>query len=282
MSDALQSELITEGGDGLDMFPGVPDMIVGADVEMKGEIEFDNFLRVDGIFEGVLKCNMGSIYVGKTGKVIANLDNCDLVVVEGQVIGNISAEHIIFRGEAVVEGDVVGHSVEMGPHAQLSGRMTVKAEKPSKSLSSRSPLKNSQRKNDQRTVLLIVDPQVDFHAKGSIGIPGSDEDAKRIASFITDNKAEIDEIYVSMDAHHRMHIAHGAFWMDRVGRSPPPYTTILNKDIEGGLWLPRDDAPDILDYCKYYTNEFSDALYVYRFKISKKQDNINRIKDLLK
>ena len=65
------------------------------------------------------------------------------------------------------------------------------------------------------------------------------------------HKENIDEIFVSMDSHHRMHIAHGIFWMDAEGASPAPYTVILNADVEAGLWRPRDDAPDILDYVKY-------------------------------
>ena len=107
--------------------PHVPDMVVGADVELKGEIEFEKFLRVEGTFEGLLHCDLGSVYVGPQGLVIADLLNCDIVIVEGTVRGNIQARHLIIRGDATVEGDVEGDSVEMGPHVQLTGQMRVTA-----------------------------------------------------------------------------------------------------------------------------------------------------------
>lgn len=52
------------------------------------------------------------------------------------------------------------------------------------------------------TALLIVDPQVDFHEGGSLGIPGATADSERIAKFITDNSDSIDELVVTLDSHH--------------------------------------------------------------------------------
>jgi hypothetical protein len=76
------------------------------------------------------------------------------------------------------------------------------------------------------------------------------------------HKENIDEIFVSMDSHHRMHIAHGIFWMDAEGASPAPYTVILNADVEAGLWRPRDDAPDILDYVKYVSTSLCEYVHL--------------------
>jgi nicotinamidase-related amidase len=65
-----------------------------------------------------------------------------------------------------------------------------------------------------KTILLIIDPQIDFHPGGSLGVPGADGDSARIAAFINDNLDQIDEIYVSLDSHHRIHIVYGVYWQN--------------------------------------------------------------------
>jgi nicotinamidase/pyrazinamidase len=247
-----QTETFSSAGAGVlevHDIPYAPDMVIGADVDLKGEISFERFIRVEGTFEGVLTCDNGCVYVGPTGKVIANLIGCDIVIIEGSVKGNIQAEHLIIRGDALIEGNIEGQSVEMGPHAQLDGQMKVH----SKGKSLGSPTRPVSERG--HTVLLIMDPQTDFMPNGAMGIYGADEDSERLAKFIRKEKENLDEVFVSMASHHRMHIKHGVFWMDSDGNSPEPFTDILNKDIENGKWRPRDEASDILEYVKYYTKE---------------------------
>ena len=57
------------------------------------------------------------------------------------------------------------------------------------------PLKN-------KNILLIIDPQVDFHPGGSLAVQGANEDSARTASLILENIHDIDEIYVTLDSHH--------------------------------------------------------------------------------
>jgi hypothetical protein len=45
-------------------------------------------------------------------------------------------------------------------------------------------------------------PQNDFHAGGTLGVPGALEDSSRIADMIRKHSRDIDEIYVTMDSHH--------------------------------------------------------------------------------
>lgn len=108
----------------------------------------------------------------------------------------------------------------------------------------------------KKLVLFIVDPQNDFHEGGSLGVPGSVQDSHRIAQFIRSHLQEIDEIYVSLDSHHKLHIAHGAFWQDSNGTSPTPFTFIKHEDIERGLWIPRDESN--LEWAKSYTKSLED------------------------
>ncbi len=57
-----------------------------------------------------------------------------------------------------------------------------------------------------KLVLLIIDPQVDFHPGGSLAVPGANEDSERIAQFIYKHASAIDEIYVTLDSHHVRHV----------------------------------------------------------------------------
>jgi nicotinamidase/pyrazinamidase len=100
-------------------------------------------------------------------------------------------------------------------------------------------------------VMVIIDPQNDFHPGGSLGIPGANEDSERISQFIEDIGDKIDEIYVTLDSHHRLHIAHGVCWKNEAGENPPPFTLITNKEVEDGIWTTVD--PGLLEYAKYYT-----------------------------
>jgi len=90
--------------------------------------------------------------------------------------------------------------------------------------------------------LVIIDPQNDFHPpNGSLGVPGAIEDSQRTISFIEKHGADIGRITVTLDTHHRMHIAHAAFWGDASGNSPAPFTHISAEDIEAGKWFARQD-----------------------------------------
>jgi len=105
----------------------------------------------------------------------------------------------------------------------------------------------------KKTTLYIVDPQNDFHGSGSCAVNGADEDAERIAEFIYSNMTSIDEIFVTLDSHHRMHIAHAIFWEDGKGKPPPLYTVITLQDVLDGRWKPRDLT--LLSHCKFYLQE---------------------------
>ena len=92
------------------------------------------------------------------------------------------------------------------------------------------------------TTLLIIDPQVDFHSSGSLSVNGADEDSERISSLILNNFQKIDQIIVTLDSHHKYHIAHTLFWKSRDDLPPVPFQNISFKDIEDGVWLPRDSS----------------------------------------
>lgn len=104
-----------------------------------------------------------------------------------------------------------------------------------------------------KITMLIIDPQVDFHPGGSLGIPNANNDAERTAGFILDHLDDIDQIIVTLDSHHRMHIAHSMVWLDENDNHPSPFTEITNQQIRDGVWRPRD--PSFLDQALSYTQQ---------------------------
>jgi len=99
--------------------------------------------------------------------------------------------------------------------------------------------------------LLIIDPQNDFcNPKGSLFVPGADEDMNRLTKFISDKKDKLDDIHVTLDSHHLVDIAHPIFWVDSSGSHPTPFTIITDIEIENGTW--RTTNPQYLDRVTEY------------------------------
>ena len=93
-----------------------------------------------------------------------------------------------------------------------------------------------------KTALLIIDAQYDFcNPKGSLFVPGAPDDVKKIAALITDHSEEIDAIFVTLDTHQVMDIAHPLFWEDAQGYTVAPFTLITPDAIEKGKFRPRYD-----------------------------------------
>lgn len=96
--------------------------------------------------------------------------------------------------------------------------------------------------------LLVIDAQNDFvitsavqqqlglQECGTLAVDGAYEDCNRIAGFIGKNGSELSNIILTQDTHHVMDIAHPAFWVDKDGNHPAPFTTITSEDINNGKY----------------------------------------------
>lgn len=97
------------------------------------------------------------------------------------------------------------------------------------------------------TTLLLIDVQKDFHPGGSLAIATAGEDAERTTDIIRrsiENPASpsINRLVVTLDSHHKLHIAHPKFWQSGTDNEPPsPFTLISSDDIKKGIWKPRSD-----------------------------------------
>lgn len=95
---------------------------VGAGTVLTGETNFDSMLRVDGHLTGRVSSDQGTLIVGSTGQVDANIDvaaamvngmvNGDINASEklelgrtARVVGNISAPRLIIEDGAILEGN---------------------------------------------------------------------------------------------------------------------------------------------------------------------------------
>ena len=94
-----------------------------------------------------------------------------------------------------------------------------------------------------KTDLLIIDPQEDFCScsilnhpetfEGALYVKGAEEDMSRLANMIHNNKDKINNIRVSLDSHHFIHIAHPIWWQDADGNFPLVFTIISFADVSG-------------------------------------------------
>lgn len=100
-----------------------------------------------------------------------------------------------------------------------------------------------------KNALLIIDAQVDFcDPTGSLYVQGAEKDMERLGKFISNNKAEIDFIGLTMDSHQVIDISHPSFWQDASGNNPSPFTQITAAQVETGVWAPRFFPKEALSY----------------------------------
>lgn len=93
--------------------------------------------------------------------------------------------------------------------------------------------------DDRRTLLLLVDAQVDFvHEDGTLSVPGAVDDARRTIAWLFEHLGEVTTIAASLDTHTPMQIFYPGWWVDVVGDRPAPYTLITAKDVDSGRWRP--------------------------------------------
>jgi cytoskeletal protein CcmA (bactofilin family) len=194
-------------------------MAIPENVEISGDISFDRYLAIDGSFEGTIVSHteviittrnlhavildflkplypQGDIYVGPHGLVNCDLKNMGTIVIEGTVVGDITAHNLVLRGHASVTGNVRCSTVEMGPQATMIGQMKSD---PTEQVEVKAAAFQPLQKNN---ILIILDPQIDFHSNGRCPIDGADQNSKCIAKFIVDHKEMIEEIIVGLENHH--------------------------------------------------------------------------------
>jgi len=86
--------------------------------------------------------------------------------------------------------------------------------------------------------LLAIDPQNDFcdPQNGSLYVQGAENDMTRVADMVKRISTKLDDIHVTLDSHHMVHIANPIFWAGTDGKPPNPFTLISASDVKAGVW----------------------------------------------
>ena len=61
-------------------------------------------------------------------------------------------------------------------------------------------------------IVLIIDPQNDYHSNNTMAVPGALEDSFRISDMLYRERLRIDRIIVTLNSRNINHISHAAFW----------------------------------------------------------------------
>lgn len=109
---------------------------------------------------------------------------------------------------------------------------------------------------NKSTALLIIDAQYDFcNPKGTLYVPGAEKDVERIAQLIATHGEAIDKIFVTLDTHRVLDIAHPLFWEDPNGNTVAPFTLITAAAVKDGKWSPRYNKEYVLEYLETLEKE---------------------------
>jgi len=83
-------------------------------------------------------------------------------------------------------------------------------------------------------LLVIIDPQNDFHEGGKLPIAGANADCEKINNLVRTKR--FDNIIVTLDTHQYVDISHQCWWVDKDGKHPDPMTVITPEDVASGKW----------------------------------------------
>ena len=108
----------------------------------------------------------------------------------------------------------------------------------------------------KKTAFLLIDAQFDFcNPKGALYVPGAEKDMERIAGLIAIYGEKIDGIFVTLDTHRVLDIAHPLFWEDPNGNTVAPFTLITSAAVKAGKWVPRYHKEYVTEYLEKLENQ---------------------------
>jgi cytoskeletal protein CcmA (bactofilin family) len=97
--------------------------IIGPNAYIRGEIQSDGGIRVDGIFEGEIDIT-GNLVVGEGAKIVADVQ-ANNISISGAIKGNISGNRVEILETGRVWGDLTINSLLLNEGAYLRGQTTM-------------------------------------------------------------------------------------------------------------------------------------------------------------
>lgn len=120
--------------------------------------------------------------------------------------------------------------------------------------------------DQERTLLLLVDAQVDFiHADGALSVPGAIEDTRRTIEWIYNRLDRITTIAASLDSHLPIQIFFPTWWAGPDGTHPAPFTPIESADVRAGRWRPLYEVEWSLQYVEQLESQAKKALMIWPY-----------------
>jgi cytoskeletal protein CcmA (bactofilin family) len=99
--------------------------IIGASITIKGEINGDEDLVIQGNVEGRVELRQHNVTIGKNGRVKADVFG-KIISVEGEVHGNIFGEEkIVIRSTGVLHGNIVAPRVTLEDGSKFKGSIDM-------------------------------------------------------------------------------------------------------------------------------------------------------------
>ena len=120
VSDNKQLDGVSQGSGGA--------TIIAQGTRIKGEINTDCRLHIDGEFEGNIH-SKDSVMVGKSGVVRGDV-NANALIVSGRFIGNVTSNMIEIKPQGRVEGTVVTSEFVIERKGVFMGESKTKDSKP--------------------------------------------------------------------------------------------------------------------------------------------------------
>ncbi|MBF0119566.1 MAG: polymer-forming cytoskeletal protein [Desulfobacterales bacterium] len=99
--------------------------LLGHDTNIRGSLEFQGTIRIDGKVSGKILTNSGTLIIGENSVICADIKT-DTIIIMGKVIGNIdAANRVEIHSGAYVKGDISTNTVLIKKGAFLKGRCKI-------------------------------------------------------------------------------------------------------------------------------------------------------------
>jgi nicotinamidase/pyrazinamidase len=120
--------------------------------------------------------------------------------------------------------------------------------------------------DQERTILVLVDTQVDFvHADGALSVPGAVDDTRRTIEWIFRRVDRLTTIAASLDSHLPIQIFFPTWWADAAGQHPAPFTPISSADLTAGRWIPLYEQAWSVDYVERLEEQAKKELMIWPY-----------------
>lgn len=101
--------------------------LIAHDVQLHGDLEFSEGLRLDGHVQGNVRGKPGSatlLVLSSRGSVTGNVHGHDLVI-NGKIVGDVIADHFVeLQANAHVTGNIDYQQLRMDAGATVDGKLT--------------------------------------------------------------------------------------------------------------------------------------------------------------